>query len=196
MRACHHEIKWPWACLTCLLLFVGLALIWRGARRSQPSDAGKYLGKPLGYWIDRLPVTIPLRAGNQWSYATSDMMDLSGSQKAASGRGVRDSGIAAVRDAGTNGLPLLVYRIGGTDPPWKVRLADWMSRNKVGRFAPPLQTKRREQAITAFMILGTNALPAVAALKQQKDSASADSNVVYAATFVLDNLRRVSKRGQ
>jgi len=158
-------------------LFAAILLL-RLARPPEPC----YADQPLSYWIRQLPCTIPNGDLASWKEVPrmKYMGQLYGSPPAS-------NAAVAVRAIGTNALPYLLRSMGQSDSESKRRVTGVMRVRgmqipSMVQFSDPM----RWQAITAFRILGTNALPAVESLHTLESDPA--SSVQMAAILVVQPL--------
>jgi hypothetical protein len=139
-------------------------LAWAVLHVSTPEPV--YQGKPLSYWL--LGYGFP-----------------SGHLNGPS----RDEADAAIRDAGTNAIPLLLEMMRARDSSTKIKLAEWGHRLHLYRGQLQNTDELRWEALTGFSVLGSNAVSAVPGLVKILDENS-DSNAIVLSEIILGNLHR------
>jgi hypothetical protein len=170
------------------MFVVAVIVAAAGALLTIPSNAPSYKGKPLGYWLNQLPMTVLYSDGGVsqifGGYATAQEADAERERLAR----VVPEAQKAVDTLGTNCLHTLVARLASTDSSAKLLLQSWTVRLHLldpRRIVPA--DRRREQALTALLRLGGRAKPVVPdlLLLTKSDSAQIRAAALYALRSVV-----------
>jgi len=122
------------------------AVVWGAVRSVEPS----YRGKRLSAWLREFD-------------HVDDVRDVAGARE-------------AVRNIGTNALPVMVEMLGGSDTYWRRTLTHLLGKQSVIHWRPRMAKEDQYAALQAFEALGTMAEPAIpriAALLTQPDAVDA-----------------------
>ena len=117
-----------------------------------------YQGRPLSYWL--LGYSFPFNGTNVPSRADAD---------------------AAIKDAGTNAIPLLLQMLRAHDSPLKTKLLRWASRYAYFRSAGELHM----EADSGFAALGSDAEGAVPELIKIVDDSPNDGRATFPIMILL-----------
>lgn len=73
---------------------------------------------------------------------------------------------AAIREIGPQAFPILLSKLRATDPAWKTKLPEFLSKQSIYSFRFTWASQERAEALLGFTALGTNAQPALPALEK------------------------------
>jgi len=130
-------------------------------------------GRPLGFWLRRLPLTLPAAAGD---YVERRIRPTNSDAD--------EKTYCAIRRIGTNALPYLLNRIGAEDPGW---IAAWKEAF-FQRILPDADSVRW-QAVTAVGILGTNASCMLRQLEALRNGQNISAACAASVAILEFNLR-------
>lgn len=92
---------------------------------------------------------------------------------------VRQKARDAVRQIGTNGLPLIIEYLSSQDSPAKLRLMDWSKRQSILKFHLTPARKKIGLAFNACDALGPAAQPAIPALSRFLNGPNPDAEALF-----------------
>ena len=72
---------------------------------------------------------------------------------------------AAIREIGSQAIPILLAKLQAVDPPWKEKVHHWLSKQDFLRIDFTWEHEEQAQAIYGFRVLGSNAVAALPALE-------------------------------
>jgi hypothetical protein len=179
-----HRIPWKHKAQSVLVLalLVLLGFFWLGHEREPQFES-----RPLRYWLRELPLTVATGFDDGLGYIELNSATINGVTCGASDTEETSYAAKAVRELGAEVLPALLDELNRRDGRVKLFLA--RCARQIGYsphwLAIPADA-RREQALTAFRILGRNAQTAKPALERL--AASNNPKVRDASKLVLQGL--------
>lgn len=102
----------------------------------------------------------------------------------------RNEAVAAIRQIGTNALPVAIRWLRAWDSKFKLRMNDLLERQSVFHFDFIPADEYHDRATRIFSILGPDAKPAIPELGKLLD----DTNTTQRATLILCSLGRMRCR--
>lgn len=126
--------------LTAFVLLLGLLFL------ALPTREPVYQGKPLSAWLERFDEP----------FATTFFVGF---------EDVPQPAVDAVRNIGSNALPMLLYLIQARDSRAKEKILDLLEKQSVVKFRPAPAYVKQRRAFVAFAALGSKALPALPRLR-------------------------------
>ena len=155
-------VRKPLLIAMAILVVVGVAS-WGFMSQREPA----YQGKPFSFWLDRYC----------WNFMASS----------AEGIKERNQAEVAVRQIGTNGLPVLLGMIKAANShPWQDKANELLCMQSLISFRFSRRYDYRA-AVQGFILLGANAAPAVPALIELLTNS--DPDVREAATIALGAIK-------
>jgi hypothetical protein len=157
---------------------------------STPNNEPTYQGKPLSYWVNCLPVTIP---GPTNGMGTAHTVVMRGQQYGVKAGQDPKQAVQAITEIGTNALPYLMRRLGKEDSFIKNRIADLVHQlNWSQRIRIRSAEGQSYQVMTALRILGTNGISAKPELARMSTNGNIRAKV--RSLWLLKHLDVASKR--
>src|ERR1044071_8506973 len=144
--------------LAVLLVAMAGVIAWPMLREREPV----YQGKPFSFWLDRYC----------WNFGA----------ESADGVKERKEADAAVRNIGTNGLPILLRMIKAGNSSWKDKANELLRKQPLTSFQFNEDYDYRA-AVQGFILLGADATPAVPTLIELLANSEPDVRVAAASAL-------------